>query len=30
MALKLLGDMDPKVAKRVIATYAIGWRLTKG
>jgi len=29
MAIKLLGDMDPKVAKRVIATYAIGWRLTK-
>lgn len=29
MALKLLGDMKPEDAKRVIATYAIGWRLTK-
>jgi hypothetical protein len=29
LAVKLLGDMDPQVAKRVIATYAIGWRLTK-
>jgi len=29
LTIKLLGDMDPQVAKRVIATYAIGWRLTK-
>ena len=29
MAIKLLGEMNPQVAKRVIATYAIGWRLTR-
>ena len=29
MALRLLKDMKPADAKRVIATYAIGWPLTK-